>query len=59
MALTMKTKIVPTFLYEGLGFPIELGNVETVKFNREWLPKIDLQYIADEVIKKLAFKKRD
>ncbi|HGO6753401.1 TPA: hypothetical protein ACK8TA_002670 [Legionella pneumophila] len=55
----MKTKIVPTFLYEGLGFPIELGNVETVKFNREWLPKIDLQYIADEVIKKLAFKKRD
>ncbi|HAU1152657.1 TPA: hypothetical protein JBI12_12050 [Legionella pneumophila] len=52
----MKTKIVPTFLYEGLGFPIELGNVETVKFNGEWLPKIDLQYIADEVIKKLAIQ---
>ncbi|WBV72838.1 hypothetical protein PGH42_08405 [Legionella pneumophila] len=54
--LTMKTKIVPTFLYEGLGFPIELGNVEAVKFNGEWLPKIDLQYIADEVIKKLAIQ---
>lgn len=49
---TMKTKIEPTFLYEGLGFPIELGNVEMVKFNTEWLPKIDVQCIADEIIKK-------
>lgn len=52
----MKTKIEPTFLYEGLGFPIELGNVEMVRFNDEWLPKIDVQYIANEIIKKLAIQ---
>jgi DNA-binding transcriptional regulator YiaG len=53
---TMKTKIEPTFLYEGLGFPIELGNVEMVQFNDEWLSKIDVQYIANEIIKKLAIQ---
>lgn len=53
---SMKTKIEPTFLYEGLGFPIELGNVEMVQFNDEWLPKIDVQYIANEIIKNLAIQ---
>ncbi|KTC95201.1 hypothetical protein [Legionella feeleii] len=28
-----------------------------IKFNDEWLPKIDGQYIADEIIKKLAIQK--
>lgn len=50
----MKTKIVPVFLYEGLGFPIELEHVEMVNIEGEWHPKIDVRYIADEVIKKLA-----
>ena len=50
----MKTKIEPTFLYEGLGFPIELENVEMININEEWHPKIDVHYIADEIIKKLA-----
>lgn len=53
---TMETKIEPNALYEGLGFPIELGNVEMVRFNDEWLPKIDVQYIANEIIKKLAIQ---
>ncbi|CEK11851.1 MULTISPECIES: hypothetical protein [Legionella] len=52
----MKTKIEPLFLYKGLGFLIELENVEMIKFNEEWLPKIDVQYIADELIKKLAIQ---
>lgn len=52
----MKTKVKPNVLYEGLGFPIELENVEMIKFNDEWLPKIDVQYIADEVIKKLVLQ---
>ncbi|HGC5727712.1 TPA: hypothetical protein ACIZAI_001914 [Legionella pneumophila] len=52
----METKIEPNVLYEGLGFPIELGNVEMVRFNDEWLPKIDVQYIANEIIKKLAIQ---
>ena len=50
----MKTKIVPVFLYEGLGFPIELEHVEMVNIEGEWHPKTDVRYIADEVIKKLA-----
>ena len=49
----MKTKTEPTFLYEGLGFPIELENVEMVNINGEWHPKIDIHYIANEIIKKL------
>lgn len=53
---TMETKIEPNVLYEGLGFPIELGSVEMVRFNDEWLPKIDVQYIANEIIKKLAIQ---
>ena len=50
----MKTKIEPTFLYEGLGFPIELENVEMININDEWHPKIDVHYVADEIIKILA-----
>ncbi|TIE07564.1 hypothetical protein DIZ66_12300, partial [Legionella pneumophila] len=52
----METKIEPNLLYEGLGFPIELETVEMIKFNDEWLPKIDVQYIANEIIKKLAIQ---
>lgn len=50
----MKTKIEPTFLYDGLGFPIELENVEMININNEWHPQIDVRYVADEIIKKLA-----
>lgn len=50
----MKTKIEPVFLYEGLGFPIKLEHVEMIKIQGDWHPKIDVRYIADEVIKKLA-----
>jgi DNA-binding transcriptional regulator YiaG len=52
----MKTKIEPTFLYEGLGFPVELENVEMININDEWHPKIDVHYVADEIIKKLAIQ---
>lgn len=52
----MKTKIEPTFLYEGLGFPIELENVTMININDEWHPKIDVRYVADEIIKKLAIQ---
>ncbi|HFD0824086.1 TPA: hypothetical protein ACIZAG_000787 [Legionella pneumophila] len=50
----MKTKTEPLFLYEGLGFPIELEHVEIFCINGEWLPKIDVRKISDEAIKKLA-----
>ncbi|HHF7367325.1 TPA: hypothetical protein ACPSKY_002454 [Legionella bozemanae] len=50
----MKTKIEPTFFYDGLGFPIEIENVEMININNEWHPQIDVRYVADEIIKKLA-----
>ena len=50
----MQTKIEQIFLYEGLGFPIELENVEMINLSGEWLPKIDVHQVADEAIKKLA-----
>ncbi len=52
----MKSKTVKNFHYEGLGFPIELEDVEMVNINGEWAPKIDIQRIADEAIKKLAIQ---
>lgn len=52
----MKTRIEPTFLYEGLGFPVELENVEMININDEWHPKIDVRYVADEIIKQLAIQ---
>lgn len=50
----MQIKIEQLFLYEGLGFPVELEHVEMINFNGEWIPKIDIRHVADEVIKILA-----
>lgn len=52
----MRSKIAKSYLYEGLGFPIELENVEMLNINGEWIPKIDVQNIADEAIKLLAIQ---
>ena len=52
----MQIKTVSLFLYEGLGFPIELEGVEMILFNNEWLPKIDVHKVADEAIKRLAIQ---
>ncbi|CAM4464429.1 MAG: hypothetical protein LEGION0403_FIIPPAGN_02377 [Legionella sp.] len=50
----MKTKIVKNYLYDGLGFPVELDDVEMCFIENDWHPRIDVQKVADEVIKKLA-----
>jgi len=50
----MKTKIEAVFLYEGLGFPVELENVKMIHIDDEWHPQIDVHYVADGIIKKLA-----
>jgi DNA-binding transcriptional regulator YiaG len=52
----MKTKIVKDYLYDGLGFPIELTNVEMCFIENDWHPRIDVQKVADDVIKKLAIQ---
>jgi DNA-binding transcriptional regulator YiaG len=50
----MKTKIVDNYIYEGLGFPVELNKVEMISIDGDWAPKIDVKKVSDEVIEKLA-----
>ena len=52
----MKKKVVKKYIYEGLGFPIELTQVEMVMVDGEWSPKIDVRKIADSVMKILPFQ---
>ncbi len=44
------TKKLTKYMYEGLGFPIELHNVEMILINGEYAPKIDIRSIANKVI---------
>ena len=50
----MKTKIVNNYVYDGLGFPVDMKDVEMVYIENDWHPKIDVQKIADDVIAQLA-----
>jgi DNA-binding transcriptional regulator YiaG len=53
----MKIKIVKSYIYEGLGFPIKLKDVEMVMIDGELHPKVDVRKLADQVIKELPFQK--
>lgn len=50
----MKTKKVKNYIYDGLGFPVELDDVEMCFIENDWHPRVDVQKVADEVIQKLA-----
>jgi DNA-binding transcriptional regulator YiaG len=50
----MNKKIIKKYIYDGLGFPIELHNVEMVMFNGEFHPKIDVRKIADLAMESLV-----
>ncbi|MCX7114491.1 MAG: hypothetical protein NTW08_01045 [Gammaproteobacteria bacterium] len=52
----MKTKMIENYVYDGLGFPIELEKVEMVYVNQDWHPKIDVHHIADQIIMQLAIQ---
>ncbi len=52
----MKDKFVNNYIYEGLGFPVELKKVEMIFIDGDWAPKIDVKKMADEVIEKLAIQ---
>ena len=52
----MKTKIIENFCYEGLGFPIDLKQVELIEIKNEWHAKIDVRKISDVVIEALAYQ---
>lgn len=49
----METKFQDKYIYEGLGFPVELNHVEMVKIGKEWAPKIDVRKIAKDVLKQI------
>ena len=49
-------KTLKSFVYYGLGFPITLENVLFHKIRGEWLPKIDVEALADKVFEELQHK---
>ncbi|MES2217377.1 MAG: hypothetical protein V4501_03090 [Pseudomonadota bacterium] len=53
----MNTKLVKKYIYDGLGFPIELHDVEMVREGDEFYPKIDVDKIADLAIESLVSQK--
>ena len=52
----MKKKTAKKYTYEGLGFPIELTNVEMLSIDGEWTPRIDIRKVATNVMKILPFQ---
>ncbi len=54
--MIMKTKIIENFCYEGLGFPVDLKQIELVEIDDEWHPKIDVRKVSDAVIEALAYQ---
>lgn len=53
----MPKKILKNYIYEGLGFPITLHNVELIKFEGKFHPKIDVRKVADIAISSLVDQK--
>ena len=53
----MTKKVMKTFIYEGLGFPIELHDIEMIMINGEYTPKIDVRAVADDAMKSLVLQK--
>lgn len=54
--MSMETKKVKKFIYEGLGFPVALINVPLVKKREIWTPAIDYNKLQKEVLLALTHK---
>lgn len=54
--MSKKEKVVKSFVYDGLGFPILLSRVLFHQIRGEWVPKIDVERLADIVFKFLPSK---
>ena len=52
----METKTVIKYIYEGLGFPVELHDVVLVKVGKVWAPKIDVKKVSSDILKELPFQ---
>lgn len=53
----MNKKLAKTYIYKGLGFPIELNDVEMILVNGKYTPKIDVRSVAEKAIKDLVLQK--
>jgi DNA-binding transcriptional regulator YiaG len=53
----MSNKVEKRYTYTGLGFPIELYDVEMIEINGKFHPKIDVRKVADQAIESLVTKK--
>ena len=53
----MNKKIVKSYIYNGLGFPFELHDVEMVEVDGELHPKVDVRKTADLAIRALVAQK--
>ena len=53
----MKSKFLKKYIYQGLGFPIELQNVEMVRDENKLYPKIDVFQTSELAIKSLILQK--
>lgn len=53
----MKTKVLKSYSYNGLGFPIKLQNVTMVLIDEEWSPKIDVRKVAESTIRELPYQR--
>jgi DNA-binding transcriptional regulator YiaG len=49
----MRKKIEKRYIYTGLGFPVELHNVEMIEIDGTLHPKIDVRKVAASVIESL------
>lgn len=54
--MTQKRKRVAWFRYDGLGFPLELRNVELVRFRDAWAPDVKLNELSSHAFLALATK---
>lgn len=53
----MNKKILKNYSYLGFGFPVELHDVEMIKIEGKWVPKLDLRKISHAVVKSLVLQK--
>lgn len=55
----MKRKVVKSFVYQGLGFPVILNHVPVIEVRGVWTPDVDLNLLQKVVLLGLAHQRSD
>lgn len=56
--MAIMKNVIKNYIYSGLGFPIELHDVEMKLYDGELYPKVDVRKIADMAIKSLILQEK-